>query len=100
MTRENSVDIIPQEGNYTYECSFLDNGNVEKHDVYLERNVRRELFKSANAILINADVNGSFNILKGVFQDAFSNRLEGLRVNAESSKIFELSEMPTFKEVY
>lgn len=58
------IEAITGEERYTSLCSFLDNESVEKHDVYLGKRVKRGLFMSSNGTLINADVNGAYNILK------------------------------------
>ncbi|MEM0133025.1 MULTISPECIES: hypothetical protein [Acidiplasma] len=55
------------------------------------------MFKSAKGILINPDINGSYNIIKKAFQNAFDG-IGGLRVNPESLSIFKLLEMTTFKD--
>ena len=49
---------------YTSKCSALDNEPIEKHDEYLGKRVKRGLFKTRTGKLINADVNGSLNILR------------------------------------
>ena len=77
-----NVDIIKEA--YTSKCSFLDNESIEKHDTYLGKRVYRGLFKSAKGILINADVNGSLNIMKKYFDKnvarnlKFKNLVEGV----------------------
>jgi putative transposase len=58
------IEVITGEESYTSLCSFLDNESVEKHDVYKGKRVKRGLFKSLNGTLINADVNGAYNIMK------------------------------------
>ncbi|MCE7738605.1 MAG: transposase [Candidatus Heimdallarchaeota archaeon] len=55
------VEIMPEE--YTSKCSFLDNEFPYKHQQFKGRRVTRGLFKSAQGIYINADVNAAFNIL-------------------------------------
>ena len=45
---------------------FLDNEEICKHTSYKGKRVKRGLFKSNDGTLINADVNGSLNILKKV----------------------------------
>lgn len=47
---------------HTSKCSFLDNESIKHHDKYVGKRVKRGLFRSANGILINADVNGAANI--------------------------------------
>ena len=49
---------------YTSKCSFLDNEEVCKHDTYKGRRIKRGLFLSENNKALNADINGSLNILK------------------------------------
>ena len=51
---------------YTSKCSALDIEPIKKHDVYKGNRVKRGLFKSVNGVLINADINGSLNILRKV----------------------------------
>ncbi len=54
---------------HTSRCSFLDNESIKHHDTYLGKRVKRGLFRSAAGIEINADVNGSYNILRKAFPD-------------------------------
>nr|DAT58718.1 MAG TPA: endonuclease [Bacteriophage sp.] len=60
------INIILTEESYTSKCSFLDNETIEKHENYLGKRIKRGLFKSSKGKLINADLNGSLNILKKV----------------------------------
>jgi IS605 OrfB family transposase len=57
------IDYHLQEESYTSKCSFLDNEPVKKHDTYKGKRVKRGLFRTSQGYLINADVNGSANIL-------------------------------------
>ena len=49
---------------YTSKCSFLDNEEIGKHETYKGKRVKRGLFLSENKKALNADINGSLNILK------------------------------------
>ena len=49
---------------HTSKCSFLDHEEICHHDKYLGRRIHRGLFKSATGQAINADVNGSLNIMR------------------------------------
>ena len=49
---------------HTSKCSFLDHEEICHHDKYLGRRIHRGLFKSATGQVINADINGSLNILR------------------------------------
>ncbi|MCK9417294.1 transposase, partial [Candidatus Dojkabacteria bacterium] len=65
----------------TSKCSFFDDEPIKKHKVYLGKRIKRGLFKTAKGLLINADVNGSYNILKKAIPNAFTNGMQGLAVN-------------------
>lgn len=58
------INVVLQEESYTSKCSFLDNEPIRKHDKYAGRRVKRGLFKTKKDNIINADLNGSLNILK------------------------------------
>ena len=45
-------------------CSFLDNEEICKHNEYKGKRIKRGLFKTFTNKLINADVNGAYNILR------------------------------------
>ena len=49
---------------YTSICSSLDRERIGKHDIYAGKRIKRGLFKSSSGIMINADVNGSLNIMR------------------------------------
>lgn len=60
------INVILTEESYTSKCSFLDGESLEEHENYLGKRIERGLFRSAKGKLINADLNGSLNILKKV----------------------------------
>lgn len=60
------INVILTEESYTSKCSFIDNETLEKKDTYLGKRIKRGLFKTKEGKLINADLNGSLNILKKV----------------------------------
>ena len=53
---------------YTSKCSFVNNDEIKKHQTYSGRRISRELFKTKNGLIINADINGAYNILKKYMQ--------------------------------
>lgn len=57
------IEYHLQEESYTSKCSFLDNEPIKKHDTYKGKRVKRGLFRTSQGYLINADTNGSANIL-------------------------------------
>jgi len=69
---EVGIEVIENEESYTSKCSFLDNEEIGKKEIYAGRRIKRGLFKSSNGTLINADVNGGYNILKKAFPKAFA----------------------------
>ncbi len=57
---------------YTSKCSFLDNEEIKKHETYVGKRIKRGLFKTSNGKIINADVNGAYNIMKKAFPNTVS----------------------------
>ena len=67
--RLRGITVTVQEESYTSKASFLDNDNIpvygEVEDPkFSGRRIKRGLYRTSNGQLINADVNGSYNILK------------------------------------
>ena len=58
------LNIVIVNEAYTSKCSFLDREKISKHNSYAGRRIRRGLFISSSGILINADINGSLNIMR------------------------------------
>ena len=75
------IRVIVHEESYTSKCSFLDNEPIQKHDTYKGKRIKRGLFRASDGRCINADVNGSGNILRKAFPNAFvAKGIEGLVV--------------------
>lgn len=72
------ISVVAQEESYTSKASFLDNDNIPVHGEtgnprFSGRRIMRGLYQSGNGQLINADVNGSYNILrKGLMNNHLS----------------------------
>jgi len=63
---------------------------VKKHEVYQGSRIKRGLFKSKEGKIINADVNGSLNILrKAVPNINFINGIEAVAVLPKRIKSFK-----------
>jgi putative transposase len=60
---------------YTSKCSFLDEENLKSHKTYKGKRIKRGLFKTSKGLRLNADVNGSFNILKKAFPNVSTSEL-------------------------
>ena len=63
-SKEIGIKYIEVEESYTSKCSSIDNEIIEYHDTYMGTRIKRGLFKTKNNLYINADVNGSINILR------------------------------------
>ena len=57
------INVVIVNEAYTSKCSFLDEETIQKHDTYKGKRVKRGLFISSKGIKINADINGSLNIM-------------------------------------
>ena len=72
--------VIVQEESYTSKCSFLDLEPIRKHAVYCGRHAMCAEFISAQGQPIQADVNGSYNILHKGLPSAFARGIQGVVV--------------------
>ncbi len=74
------IQVIVGEESYTSKASFLDNdpipmwGKTTQELVFSGKRVKRGLYKSKSGKKLNADVNGSYNILRKVAPDAMSGK--------------------------
>ena len=66
------IEVIVTEESYTSKCSFIDNEEMKHQEEYLGVRKHRGLFISKNKIKINADCNGSGNIIRKEFPNAFA----------------------------
>jgi putative transposase len=76
------------EESYTSKASFLDGDPLpvyaadrQEPPVFSGRRVKRGLYRSASGRQINADVNGSYNILRKALPDAFGKGIAGAAVH-------------------
>ena len=76
------ITVIVQEESYTSKASFLDSDTIPvygetENPKFSGRRIKRGLYQSGNGQLINADVNGSYNILrKGLANNQLSFRTD------------------------
>ena len=68
---EQGIEVKTNEESYTSKCSALDLEEIGKQEVYLGKRVKRGLFKTCKGNYINADINGSLNILRKVIGNDF-----------------------------
>jgi len=69
---EKGIEVKEQEESHTSKCSFLDNEPIEHREEYMGRRKSRGLFRSARGIIINADVNAGYNIIRKAVPKAFA----------------------------
>ena len=67
----NGIVFVKQEESYTSQASFWDRDNIPVYNAdnpqlykFSGIRIQRGLYKTANGILLNADVNGALNILR------------------------------------
>ena len=63
------IHVVEKGEAYTSKCSFIDDEAIQKHEDYQGKRVKRGLYRSSNGTLINADINGGYNILKLFYQE-------------------------------
>ena len=73
---EVGITLKEQEESHTSICSFFDDEPIEHHNNYVGKRITRGLFKTAKGLLINADVNAGYNIIKKAIPKAFSDECE------------------------
>lgn len=80
--RLKGINIILTEEAYTSKCSFFDKEEMKHHENYVGKRIKRGLFKLMDGFFINADINGSLNIMKKVVPEFFEGN-RGLAVNPQ-----------------
>ncbi|MDY7007789.1 MAG: transposase, partial [Cyanobacteriota bacterium] len=66
------IKVIETEESYTSKTSAIDLEKPICHENYVGKRVKRGLFRSATGIVINADINGSLQIIRKKFPEAFT----------------------------
>ena len=85
---EFGIQVIVTEESYTSGTSFLDGEYPIKENYNKNRRKHRGLFISNKGIKINADVNGSYQIIKKVFPKAFAKGIEGVGLHPFKVNLF------------
>jgi putative transposase len=85
--QDSGIKVIKAEESYTSGTSFIDGEMPAKENYNISRRIKRGLFKANNEELINADVNGSLQIMKKVFPNAFANGIEGVGLHPVKANI-------------
>ena len=66
-----NINFIYHEESYTSKCSLIDLEPIKKQENYVGKRIKRGLFQTNKEIRLNADINGSGNILRKVIGDAW-----------------------------
>jgi putative transposase len=81
------IRFVLQEESYTSRASFLDGDPIPTYDPKQEgqyafsgKRVKRGLYRAKDGRTLNADVNGSYNILRKALPTAFANGIEAVAV--------------------
>ena len=81
------IQFVLQEESYTSKASFLDGDPIPTYDpkreappVFSGKRIKRGLYRAKEGLCLNADVNGSYNILRKALPDAFGKGIEALVV--------------------
>lgn len=85
---EFGIQVIITEESYTSGTSFLDNELPIKENYNKSRRKHRGLFISNKGVKINADINGSYQIIKKVFPKAFADGIEGVGLHPFKVDLF------------
>ena len=82
------IDVIREKESYTSKCSFLDREPIKAHKRYVGNRISRGLFRTKKGILINADVNAGYNIIKKAVPNAlWVDGIEGVGLHPYSIAI-------------
>lgn len=87
---EIGINFIYHEESYTSKCSLIDLEPIKKQNVYLGKRTKRGVFQTNKGIKLNADINGSGNILRKVIGDAWlSQPIVDLMLNPVKINFYE-----------
>ena len=70
------IEVVKITEEYTSGVSSIDKEEINKENYDKKRRIERGLFKTNKGKIINADVNGSINILRKYIKNIFSPNLE------------------------
>jgi len=94
---EIGINVITHDESHTSKCSFLHNESIEHQETYMGERIGRGVFRSKNGILIHADLQAAYNIIRKAVPEAFADGIEGIVLYQRSSSIPESTGMTTSK---
>jgi IS605 OrfB family transposase len=88
------IKFIEQEESYTSKASFLDADSIPTYSAgvthqFSGRRLQRGMYKAKSGLRLNADINGSYNIMRKAIPNVFSNGIEGLVVHPVRIKTYK-----------
>ena len=90
------IEVVEQEESYTSKASFVDQdeiptyGESDKKTAFSGKRISRGLYKAKNGRVLNADVNGSYNILvKGLLSLGKTLNRKAVSFHTRSLKVWQ-----------
>jgi putative transposase len=96
----NGITVITNEESYTSLCDSLALESIGFHNTYAGKRIHRGLFKSNTNKLINADINGSLNIMRKVVCDSYVSGIIDRGLLFNPVKISDLNRLKTFDKPF
>ena len=107
LCKEHGITYMSQEESYTSKASALDMdaipvyGNDEAPVTFSGKRIHRGLYRSGDGSILNADINGSVNILRKYFKEcnenwSYQNSVRAL-VNAPCQRVSPFAQAPSFR---
>ena len=86
------IQVIVSEESYTSKASFLDQDLIPSYrkgsvHTFSGKRIKRGLYKCEGDSLLNADINGSLNILRKAIPEAFAQGIKGIVVSPVKVKL-------------
>lgn len=78
------IEVKTDTEDHTSKCSFLDGEPITHHEKYAGKRISRGLFRAKSGQVINADVNGGYNIIRKAVPKAFANGIAGVGLHPYS----------------
>jgi putative transposase len=80
------IKVVLTNESHTSKCSFLDDEPICHHEHYAGKRIKRGLFRASDGWqIINADVNGAYNIIRKAIPGAFGQGKAGVVVHPVGS---------------
>ena len=109
LCTEYGIKYVSQEESYTSKASAIDGdiipvyGENTDNIVFSGKRIHRGLYRSSEGLYLNADINGSINILRKYFNERnekwnFHDSVRAL-VNVPCQRVLPFAQAPSFREV-